>query len=342
MKIIIDCMSGDKAPGEMLAGTAAAREAYGGDYLLVGREEELKKVAGERGIDLTPFELLHADSVLTMEDDPMSVVRAKSDSSMAVALRALRDGQGDALVSCGNTGALFSGATLLVRRIQGVHRAAIGTILPFEKPTLLMDAGANVTVLPEYLTQFAIMGTAYMKALYGLKSPRVALLNNGAEACKGTPLQTEAYQRLSACPGIRFCGNVEAFDLPFGACDVCVTDGFSGNICLKAYEGLGKYMMKGLKGVFKATPMTKLAYLCVKKQLRAFVSSVDSNQHGGSPILGLNKPVIKAHGSSGAAAFQSAIDQTIRLCQSGVLAGLEEAVAAVTASGGEPGGIGEA
>jgi glycerol-3-phosphate acyltransferase PlsX len=326
----------------MLAGTVAARKAYGGDYLLVGKEEELKQVAKERGIDLSPFELLHADSVLTMEDDPMSVMRTKADSSMAVALRALRDGQGDALVSCGNTGALFSGATLLVRRIQGVHRAAIGTVLPFEKPTLLMDAGANVVVKPEHLTQFAVMGTAYMKALYGLQSPRVALLNNGAEACKGTPLQTEAYRRLSDCPGIRFCGNVEAFDLPFGACDVCVTDGFSGNVCLKAYEGLGKYMMKGLKGVFTATPMTKLAYLGVKKQLRAFVSSVDSNKQGGSPILGLNKPVIKAHGSSGAAAFQSAIGQTIRLCQSGALSGLEEAMAALAASGGEGCGATEA
>ncbi len=336
MKILIDCMGGDKAPGEMLAGTVAAHKEFGGTYILFGHREEIQAAATQRGLDLSPFEIVHAESVVNMKDDPMSCVRGKTDSSMAMALHALKEGRGDVMVSCGNTGALFSGATLIVRRMAGVHRAAIGTILPFERPTLLLDAGANVTVQTDYLVQFATMGTAYMKALYGIESPRVALLNNGAEECKGTSLQQEAYRMLSQCPGIHFAGNVESCDLPFGACDVVVTDGYSGNICIKAYEGLGKYMLKGMKQVFYATPLTRLGALCVRRRLADFKRSVDTTEHGGSPFLGLNMPVIKAHGSSGAKAFKSAIRQAIRLCESQVLDELRTAMTQAAPQGAPP------
>ncbi len=208
-RIIVDCMGGDRAPGEMLAGAVAAKAALGGEYLLVGVRAEMESAARARSIDLSAFELRDAGSVIGMEDDPMCVLHAKKDSSMAVALRALRDGEGDAVVSTGNTGALFTGASLIVRRMQGIHRAAIATVLAFEKPTLLMDSGANVTVQPDFLPQFAVMGSAYMKGLFGIEMPRVGLLNNGTEACKGTPMQTEAYRLLSGMPGIRFVGNVE-------------------------------------------------------------------------------------------------------------------------------------
>ena len=334
-KIIVDCMGGDHAPGEMLAGTAAAKAELGGKYLLVGVRTELEDAARTRHIDLSGFEIRDAETVIGMDDDPMSVVRSKKNSSMAVALRALRDGEGDAVVSTGNTGALFTGASLLVKRMQGVHRAAIATLLVFEKPFLLLDSGANVTVQPEFLPQFAVMGSAYMKGLFGMEAPRVGLLNNGAEACKGTPTQTEAYRLLSAMPGINFVGNVEPNALPFAVCDVAVTDGFSGNICLKAYEGGSKFILHGLKDIFMTNALTKLSALGIKKPLAAFRKKVDTAEYGGSPILGLCKPVIKAHGSSDARAFAGAIRQAVNLCNSGVLDGLEAEIAAGIAEGVE-------
>jgi phosphate acyltransferase len=334
-KIIVDCMGGDHAPGEMLAGTAAAKAELGGEYLLVGVRTEMEDAARTRHIDLSGFEIRDAETVIGMDDDPMSVVRSKKNSSMAVALRALRDGEGDAVVSTGNTGALFTGASLLVKRMQGVHRAAIATLLVFEKPFLLLDSGANVTVQPEFLPQFAVMGSAYMKGLFGMEAPRVGLLNNGAEACKGTPTQTEGYRLLSAMPGINFVGNVEPNALPFDVCDVAVTDGFSGNICLKAYEGVSKFILHGLKDIFMTNALTKLSALGIKKPLAAFRKKVDTAEYGGSPILGLCKPVIKAHGSSDARAFAGAIRQAVNLCNSGVLDGLEAEIAAGIAEGVE-------
>ncbi len=334
-RIIVDCMGGDRAPGEMLAGTVAARAALGGEYLLVGVRAEMEAAARARGIDLSAFALRDAESVVGMEDDPMCVLHAKKNSSMSVALRALRDGEGDAVVSTGNTGALFTGASLIVRRMQGVHRAAIATVLAFEKPILLLDSGANVTVQPDFLPQFAVMGSAYMKGLFGLETPRIGLLNNGAEACKGTPTQTEAYRLLSAMPGIHFVGNVEPNALPFNVCDVAVADGFTGNICLKAYEGVSRFILHGLKDIFMTNALTKLSALGIKKPLAQFRKKVDTAEYGGSPILGLCEPVIKAHGSSDARAFANAIRQATRLCESGVLDGLEAEIAAGVAADGE-------
>ena len=242
---------------------------------------------------------------------------------MTLALKALANGEGDAMVSCGNTGALFAGASLTVRRIKGVHRAAIASILPFDPPVLLLDCGANVTVQPEFLVQFATMGSAYMKALYGLENPRVGLLNNGAEEHKGTPLQTEAYQLLKNCPDIHFVGNVEGSGIVANTCDVLVTDGFTGNVLLKTMEGMGKMLMTRMKGIFYATPITKLAALTVKKPFMKFKKDFDVKEHGGSPILGLRKPVIKAHGSSDARAFKNAIRQAMRVAESGATETME-------------------
>lgn len=329
-RIIVDCMGGDKAPGEMLAGVVAARAELDGDYLLVGVREQMEAAARERGIDLSGYEILEAETVITMQDDPMCVLHAKKNASMTVALRALRDGQGDAMVSTGNTGALFTGASLIVKRIPGVHRAAIGTVLMFERPFLLLDSGANVTIQPDFLPQFAVMGSAYMKGLFGMESPRVGLLNNGTEEHKGTPLLVEAHQLLSATPGINFVGNVEPTALPFDVCDVAVTDGFTGNICLKAFEGVSKFILHGMKDIFMTNTLTKMSALGIKRPLAEFRKKVDTAEYGGSPILGLCKPVIKAHGSSDARAFANAIRQATRLCETGVLDGLETAIAAMT------------
>ncbi len=334
MKIIIDCMGGDKAPLEILKGTVDARRELGGDYLLVGHEETIRTVAAEHALDIEGMEILHAESVITMEDDAMAPVKDKKDSSMAKALRALADGLGDACVSCGNTGALFSGATLIVRRIKGVHRAAIAALLPFSPPVLMLDAGANVVVRPEFLPQFATMGAAYMKSLYGLESPRVGLLNNGAEETKGTPLQIEAFEMLKADPTIHFVGNVEGSTVMQDTCDVLVTDGFTGNVMLKSMEGISKLIMKRLKGVFYATPVTKLAALTVKRPMGQMKKDFDVSEHGGSPILGLRKPVIKAHGSSDARAFKNAIRQAIRMAESTAIADMEAHLSPASATGG--------
>ena len=334
MKMIIDCMGGDNAPLEMLKGVVDAKAELGGEYLLVGHKEILETVARENGLDISGFEILHAETVITMEDDSMAF-REKKDSSMTMALKALAGGEGDAMVSCGNTGTLFAGATLTVRRIKGVHRAALAATLPFNPPVLLLDCGANVTVQPEFLPQFAAMGSAYMKALYGLDNPRVGLLNNGAEEHKGTPLHTEAHQLLKACPDINFVGNVEGNQVPFSPCDVLVTDGFTGNVLLKAMEGMGKMFSARMKGIFYQSLLTKLGALTVKKSFMQFKKDFDVKEHGGSPILGLRKPVIKAHGSSDARAFKSAIRQAMRFAESGAIESLERQLGAETPAGKE-------
>ena len=334
MKIIIDCMGGDNAPLEMLKGVIDAKAELGGEYLLVGHKDILEATARENGLDISGFEILHAETVITMEDDSMAF-REKKDSSMTMALKALANGEGDAMVSCGNTGTLFAGATLTVRRIKGVHRAALAAVLPFNPPVLLLDCGANVTVQPEFLPQFAAMGSAYMKALYGLDNPRVGLLNNGAEEHKGTPLHTEAHQLLKACPDVNFVGNVEGNQVPFGACDILVTDGFTGNVLLKTMEGMGKMFSGRMKGIFYHSLLTKLGALTVKKPFMQFKKDFDAKEHGGSPILGIRKPVIKAHGSSDARAFKSAIRQAMRFAESGAIEALERQLGAETPAGKE-------
>ena len=334
MKIIIDCMGGDNAPLEMLKGVIDAKAELGGEYLLVGHKDILEATARENGLDISGFEILHAETVITMEDDSMAF-REKKDSSMTLALRALANGEGDAMVSCGNTGTLFAGASLTVRRIKGVHRAALAAVLPFNPPVLLLDCGANVTVQPEFLPQFAAMGSAYMKALYGLENPRVGLLNNGGEEHKGTPLQTEAYQLLKNCPDIRFVGNVEGNQVPFGACDVLVADGYTGNVLLKTMEGMGKLFMTRMKGIFYASLISKLAALTVKKSFMQFKKDMDVKEHGGSPILGLRKPVIKAHGSSDARAFKNAIRQAMRFAESGATETIERLLGTEAPAGKE-------
>jgi glycerol-3-phosphate acyltransferase PlsX len=254
-----------------------------------------------------------------MEDDPMSVMREKKDSSLSLGLQMLSRGEGDAFVSCGNTGALFTGATLIVKRVKGIHRAGIGALIPMEKPMLLIDSGASVKPNEDYMLGFAIMGSAYMKAIYGIEEPRVALVNNGAEEHKGTELHQAAYQKLRASRLIRFIGNVEGNKLPLDACDVAVADGFTGNVVLKTIEGMGKMMSAELKALFKGGLNGILAYLLMKGALKRFKKKFDATEHGGAPILGLSKTVIKAHGSSNAKAFSNAIRQAVDCVNKGVV-----------------------
>ena len=312
-------MGGDKAPEETVKGVIQAAKEFNASFILVGNRNDIERIAAENDFDIRRMDIVHTESVITMEDDPLCVVRSKQDSSMAVGLRMLAEGQGDAFVSTGNTGALFTGATLIVRKVKGIHRAGIGSILPMQNPVLLLDMGANVTVTDENLEQFGVIGSAYMSKMFGIDRPRVGLLNNGAEDCKGTELQRSAYQRLKNNTDINFVGNIEGNVLPFNSCDVIVADGFTGNILLKTMEGLGKLLLGSLKDVIYGSTVTKLAALTMKKQLGGMKKQFDATEYGGAPILGISKPVIKAHGSSNAKAFKNAIRQAITYAESGAI-----------------------
>lgn len=318
MKIIVDVMGGDNAPGELVKGLCRAAENSRAEFIVVGDEKAIKRVARENSLDISSFEIYGASDVVEMTDDPITVIRKKPDSSMMAGLHLLADGKGDAFVSTGNTGALFAGATHVVRRLKGIQRAGIASVLPLKNPILLLDSGANINVTPEQLETFAVMGSVYMKKIFGIERPRVGLLNNGSEECKGTELQTEAYKLLSSNSAIRFVGNIEANKLPFDVCDVLVTDGFTGNILIKSIEGMGRLMIDSLKDIFLSNGVTKVSALLVKKQLSAMKKKFDTREYGGAPLIGLQKPVIKAHGNSDAKAFASAIRQAISFASSKV------------------------
>ena len=318
MNIILDAMGGDKAPLEIVKGAAMAKARYGVNLTLVGQRDVILRCARENGISLDGILIEHAEGVITMEDDPISVVRAKRNSSMAMGLHMLKE-EGDAFVSAGNTGALHVGSSLIIRPIKGIHRPAIATVVPLPRPVLLLDSGANPNVTPEYLMQWAVMGSIYMKNIFGIRQPSVGLLNNGAEEHKGTPVAVETYKLLKESDDIFFVGNVEGNQVLQSVCDVLVTDGFTGNITLKLIEGMGKFFMGTLKGMYKKNFLTQLSAAAVKDQLKGLRKQFDASEHGGAPLLGLSKPVIKAHGSSDAQAICNAVRQAASFVKTGVI-----------------------
>ena len=325
MRVIVDVMGGDHAPLEMIKGAVQASKELNASFILVGDRNEIDRIAAEEGFDLRRFDIVHTPVTITMEDAPLSVVRAKKDSSMSVGLRMLAEGQGDAFVSTGNTGALFTGATLIVRKVRGIQRAAIGTILPTATdPCVLLDTGANVVVTSEQLEQFAVMGAVYARKIFGLRAPSVGLLNNGTEEGKGTPLHVETNQRLRACPSVSYIGNVEGSSVPLGSCNVVVTDGFTGNVFLKTMEGTSKMLLKALKGALTKNGVTKLSALLLKGSIKEMRKKFDPSEYGGSPFLGISKPVVKAHGSSDANAFRNAIRAAVNYAESGVIYDIAE------------------
>ena len=332
MNIIIDAMGGDNAPDEVVRGAIDASLQYNIKVTLVGDRQRIEKAAAAYGFDINNknIEIYHADEVIGMNDSPTAVVREKSNSSMSVGLRLLKD-SGDAFVSAGNTGALHTGSSLIVRKIPGVHRAAIATMIPFERPVCLMDSGANVVVTSDYMEQWAMMGAVYMKKLYGIDNPAVGLLNNGTEESKGTPLMIETYKMLSETKmNVNFVGNVEAKDIPFSRCDVLITDGFTGNIVLKLLEGMGKFMLSELRAMYEKNTVSKVAYLVMKDELKGMKKTFDASEHGGMPLLGLKKPVIKAHGNSDAFAVKNAIRQAAMFAKTGIIAEMSGEIAAET------------
>lgn len=318
MRILVDAMSGDNAPLEILKGVSLAKKEYKDHTLvLVGDENIISDVAVKNEIDLEGIEIINSTSVITMEDSPLCVIRDKKDSSMSIGCKTLANGQVDAFVSAGNTGALVTGATIIVKRIVGINRAAIASVLPLSNPVLLMDSGANLTVTSDNICQFAFMGAKYMEKIYEIDRPRIGQLNNGTEYNKGNALQIESYQMLSDS-GLNFVGNVEGKEIPFDVCDVIVSDGFTGNIFLKTVEGMGKFMLKTLKSVFYTNLATKVSALTMKDKIKEMKHKFDASEHGGAPILGISKPVIKAHGSSDANAIKNAVRQAIYFVETGI------------------------
>ncbi len=325
MRIIIDAMGGDNAPGEIVKGAVRAKKELGVEIVLVGRAEEIRACLEKEGC--TDVEIVDAREVVTMEDDPSTATRRKKDSSMTVALNLLRDGKGDVVVSAGSTGALLTGATLIVKRIKGIRRAAMAPVFPIGKyGTMLIDCGANVECTPEYLLQFAYMGSFYAKKMMGCPNPRVGLLNVGTEDTKGGELQHQAFTLLKQAGEegrINFIGNVEGTGVFAGAADVVVTDGFTGNVMLKTMEGTVKFLMKSLKDVFYKSGKNKLAALVLKNDLADMKKSMDVNEVGGTAFIGISRPVIKAHGSSDATSFFAAVRQAVAVVNAGVAEEIE-------------------
>ena len=329
MKIIVDAMGGDNAPLEIVKGALQGRARWGVDIVLTGDAAQILRALEECGEKTVPqgVEIANATQTVEMCDDPASVFRHKKDTSMGVGLTMLRDGKADALVSAGSTGALLTGATLITKRVRGIRRAAMAPVIPTTTGrAVLIDCGANAECTPEYLVQFAYLGNFYAKRVLGIGTPRVGLLNIGAEDSKGTDLQKQTLVRLreaDAAGHLHFIGNIEAKEAIKGGCDVIVTDGFSGNILLKTMEGVGSFAGSALKGMFKKNLLTKLAALAVMPGLRDFKAQLDPNKVGGTAFIGISKPVIKAHGASNAEAIENAVGQAKQFAQSGLVADIE-------------------
>ncbi len=320
MNIIIDAFGGDNAPLEVILGCKRAVENLKDVHMiLVGDEDKIKRCAERNNIDLTGLEIVHTDSVIDICEEPTEIIKSKNDSSMAVGMKMLAEDKGDAFISAGSTGALVVGATFIVKRIKGIKRTAIATMLPTSrKPFLLIDAGANHDCRPEMLVQFGIMGSIYMDRIMKRRNPGVYLANIGAEASKGRELEHLTYELLNNAP-ISFCGNIEARDLPNGDIDVCVTDGFTGNMLLKMYEGMGKMMSRELRTMMTNNFLSKIGALFMLKGVKKLRKKMDYTEYGGAPLLGTAKPVIKAHGSSDANAFYHAIIQAKSFAEANVI-----------------------
>ena len=330
MKIILDAMGGDLAPEAAVLGAIAAAKDFGAQITLVGRGEEILTVMKKHGIQDLPdgMEIAHADDVVDMHDDPATVIHKRKNSSMVVGLKMLADGQGDAFVSAGSTGALLTGATLLVKRVKGIRRAAMGPAIPNKAggKTVILDCGANAECTPEFLLQFGLVGSLYAKRYLGVDDPKIGLLNIGTEDSKGTDLQKQAHALLQSAADqglINFVGNVEARDVPLGAVDVVVCDGFSGNVLLKSIEGTAMFMGSQLKKMFNKNIFTRIGYVFSKSGVNDIKKLLDYREIGGTPFLGIRKAVIKAHGSSDEIAFRNAIGQAMDAANSNIAQELE-------------------
>ena len=329
MKIIVDAFGGDNAPLEILKGCADAVRELDIDILLTGDESIIRKVAQENEISLDRMEIAHTDSVITMEDHAGDIMKSKNNSSMALGLKKLAAGEGDAFISAGNSGALIVGATLIIKRIKGIKRVAFSPVIPKKEGFfMLIDSGANVDCKPEMLQQFGIMGSIYVNKVMGVENPRVALANIGTEEHKGGELQHEAFRLLKESP-VNFIGNIEAREIPYDAGDVIVADGFTGNCILKLYEGVAMCMMGLIKDIFTKNLKNKIAASLILSDMKELKKHMDYNEYGGAPIMGASKPGFKAHGDSKAKTFKNALRLTKAYVEGNVVDEITRSVAAL-------------
>lgn len=324
MKIIIDAMGGDKGPIEMVKGSIDALKELNTNIILVGNEDIIKNELSKYTYPADKVEILNADDIITNDEDPSLAIRRKKNSSMVVAAKALADGLGDGFISAGSTGALLASGIFVVKRIAGIHRSPISVLYPTLKGfSLLVDAGANVDCKPEYLYQFALMGSIYMEKVMGKSNPTVGLLNIGTEKGKGNSLTKKTYDILEQSK-LNFVGNIEGRDLPSGIVDVIVTDGFAGNIALKLTEGMAISIFSFLKEELMKNTRTKLGAALLKPELKNMKNRMDYREYGGAPLLGIRKPVVKAHGSSDAYAIKNGIKQLVKFIEKDVIKIIEE------------------
>ncbi|MBQ8533905.1 MAG: phosphate acyltransferase PlsX [Clostridia bacterium] len=312
-KIFVDAFGGDNAPLAVIDGCRQAVDEFGADITLCGDKAKIEKCASENKISLDGFSFLDVPDVIDMHDDPALVVKAKKESSsMGAGLVAVAAGEGDAFVSAGSTGALLMGATFIVKRKKGVKRGALASIMPAKKgPLVIVDCGANADCRPEMLLQFGYLGEEYAMNVLGIKNPRIGLLNIGAEETKGDELRLATYALLEESD-MNFVGNIEARNIPYSKCDVLVCDGFSGNVALKLIEGTSMYLVGLLKEGLMSSFKTKIGAILAKDAFKSLKKKMDYAEYGGAPILGVTKPVIKAHGSSNAKAFKNAVKQAMK------------------------------
>ena len=323
MRVIIDGMGGDNAPSEIVRGAIDALKEYDIDLLIVGKEDLIRAELKKYDYKKEKVEILHADEVISNEEDPAFAIRRKKNSSLVVGMKALTEGKGDVIVSAGSTGAILAGGLFIVKRIKGIQRAALTSVYPtINGLSLLVDAGANTDSKPEYLQQFALMGSIYMEKVMGIDNPKVGLANIGTEEGKGNELAKTTYDLLKES-NINFIGNVEGRDIPYGAADVIVADGFVGNMILKVTEGVALSLFGQLKDVFLKNTKNKIGALLLKSSLKELKSKIDYREYGGAPLLGTKQPIIKAHGSSDAYAIKNAIRQGINFVERDVIKTIE-------------------
>jgi len=317
--IAIDAMGGDNAPNEIVKGAVEALKEIESNILLIGDEDKIQNVLKTLTYDKERIDIIHTTEIIENEDKPVKAIKSKGDSSMVVGLKQVREKKVDALVSAGNTGALLAGGLLKVGRIKGIERPALGSVYPtYSGISVLIDAGANADCKPRNLNEFGLMGSIYAESVLGINTPKVGLVNIGAEEGKGNSLVIEAYGLLKES-SINFIGNVEAREVPMGAADVIVCDGFTGNVILKLSEGVAKSMGSMIKEAFMKNPLTKIAALIVKSGMDTFKKKLDYTEYGGAPLLGVKGAIVKAHGSSNAKAIKNAIKYAERYAVNNVV-----------------------
>ena len=313
INVALDAMGGDNAPGEIVKGAVDAVDSRSDiKVILVGKEDIVKKELNKYSYPQEQIEVVHASEIIETAESPVNAIRRKKDSSMVVGMKLVKEGAADAFVSAGNSGALMVGGQTIVGRIKGVDRAPFGALMPTAAgASLLIDSGANVDVRSSHLVQFARMGSIYMEHVIGISKPRVGILNIGAEEHKGNALVKETFPLLKECRDINFIGSVEARDIAQGAADVIVCDGFTGNVALKMYEGVGSTLIRQMKKGLMSSLRTKIGAILIKPALKGVLKVFNSSKHGGAPILGLKGLVVKTHGNATCVEIRNAIIQCV-------------------------------